>query len=67
MVAGIHTTKTQSLVTHSSLVSRISGRIMLMIADLNELDLQAEDIKNAYLSASCQEKIWMRSGLEFLY
>ena len=65
MVAGGHTTKTPSYVTYSSVVLRYSVQIMLMIAALNDLDLQATYIKNAYLAASCCEKIWTRSGPEF--
>ena len=65
MVAGGYTTKTHSSVTYSSVVSRDSVQIMLMIAALNGLDLQAADIDNAYLTAPCREKIWTRSGPEF--
>ena len=35
-----------------------------MIAALNNLDLQAADIENAYLTAPCRENIWTRSGPE---
>ena len=65
MVAGGHTTKTPSSVTYSSVVSRDSVQIMLMIAALNNLDLQAANIENAYLTAPCREKIWTRAGPEF--
>ena len=36
-----------------------------MIAALNNLDLQAANIENAYLTAPCREKIWTRAGPEF--
>ena len=65
MVDGGHTTKITSYVTYSSTVSRDLVRIMLMIAALNDLDLQAADIKNAYLTAPCREKIWTRAVPEF--
>ena len=65
MVAGGHTTKTPSTVTYSSVVYRDSLRIMLMIAALDYLDLQAADIKNDYLTAPFREKIWTRAGPEF--
>ena len=65
MVAGGHTAKTPSLVTYISVVSQDSVDIMLMIAALNDLDLQAEKIKNCYLTDPCREKIWTRTGSEF--
>ena len=39
--------------------------MMLMIEALNDLELQAVNIKNAYLTAPCREKIWTRAGPEF--
>ena len=38
---------------------------MLMIAALNDLDLQAADTENAYLTTPFREKIWKISGPEF--
>ena len=60
-----HKTKTPSSVTYSSVVSRDSVRIMLLIAALNKLDIQGADIENAYLTAPCREKVWMQGGIEF--
>ena len=37
---------------------------MLMIASLNNIDLQATDIENTYLTAPCHEKIWARAQTE---
>ena len=51
MVAGGHTMNTPSSVTYSSVVLQDLVIIMLMIAALNNLDLQAADIENAYLTA----------------
>ena len=65
MVAGGHTMKTPRSVTYSSMVSRYLVRIMFMIAALNNLDLQAAEIENAYLTAPCRKKIWTRAGTEF--
>jgi hypothetical protein len=36
-----------------------------MITVLNGLDLNSCDIKNAYLTADCREKILIKAGLEF--
>ena len=65
MVAGGHMTKPPSSVTYSSVVSRESVRIMLMVAALNDLEIQSADIKNAYLTAPCRERVWTRAGVEF--
>lgn len=60
-----HKTETPSSVTYSSVVSRDSIRIILTIAALNDLDIQGADIENAYLTAPCREKVWIRGGIEF--
>ena len=38
---------------------------IMLLSSLNNLDLQAANIKNAYLTAPCREKIWTRAGPEF--
>jgi hypothetical protein len=60
-----HKTKAPASVTYSSVVSRDSVRIMLLIAALNDLELKAADIQNAFLTAPNREKCWMRAGPEF--
>ena len=64
-VADGHKTKTPPSVTYSSVVSRDSVRICLLIAALNDLDIQGADIENAYLTAPNREKVWLRAGREF--
>ena len=64
-VADGHKTKTPAAMTYSSVVSRDSVRIALTIAALNDLDVLACDIQNAYLCADCRERIWTRAGPEF--
>ena len=64
-VADGHKTDTPSHITYSSVVSRDSVRIMLLIAALNELDILSGDIENAYLTAPCREKCWTIAGPEF--
>ena len=56
---------TPASVTYSSVVRRDSVRIMLMIAALNDIDIMGADIKNAFLTAPCKEKVWLRAGPEF--
>jgi hypothetical protein len=65
LVAGGHTTETPSSATYSSVVSRESVRLAFTIAGLNDLDIYAADISNAYLHAPCREKIWTLAGPEF--
>jgi hypothetical protein len=65
LVAGGHKTDTPASLTYSSVVSRDSVRILLTIAALNDLDVLACDIQNAYLTAPCREKIWFKAGPEF--
>ena len=65
LVAGGHTTDTPASITYSSVVSRESVRIAFLIAALNDLEVFAADIGNAYLNAPCREKIWTIAGPEF--
>ena len=65
LVGGVHTTTAPSLITFSSVVSIDSVRIALTIAALNELDILACDIQNAYLTALCRETIWTFAGPKF--
>ena len=63
-VTGGHTTDTPLLITYSSVVSRDSVQLAFLIAGLNDLDVLARDVTNAYLNASCREKIWFQGGIE---
>ncbi|KAL7535614.1 hypothetical protein ACHAWF_005213 [Thalassiosira exigua] len=66
-VANGSTTDTPSAVTYSSVVSRDSLRIALLVAALNSLKIFACDIGNAYLNApcKCKERIWFVAGHEY--
>ena len=55
-------TTTTPDVTYSSVVCRDSVRLAFLIAGLNDLDIMACDISNAYLNAPCREKIWFQGG-----
>ena len=37
-----------------------------MLAALNDLDVFAADIGNAYLNSPCRDKIWTKCGTEFV-
>ena len=65
LVAGGHMTQAPTSITYSSVVSRDSVRIALLIAALNDLNVKACDIQNAYLTAPCREKICITAGPEF--
>ena len=64
-VAGGHMTDPPASMTYSSVVSRETVRIALLLAALNDLDVCAADIGNAYLNAPCKEQIWVTAGPEF--
>jgi hypothetical protein len=51
--------------TYSSVVSRESICISLLLAALNEIDLLTTDTGNAYLNASPREKVCTIAGPEF--
>ena len=63
-VAGGHLTEAPGSITYSSVVSRDSIRLAFLIAGLNDLDVLAGDVTNAYLNAPCREKIWFEGQLE---
>ena len=65
LVGGGHTTDPPSSLTYSSVVSRDSVRILLLVAALNDLNILACDIQNAYLTAKCRENIYTIAGPEF--
>ena len=60
-----HKTDPPTSTTYSTVVSRDSIRIILLVAALNELELLAGDIKNAYLTAPNREKVYLYAGPEF--
>ena len=64
-VAGGHVTDPPDCITYSSVVSRETVRISFLLAALNDLDVCAADIGNAYLNADCAEKIYTVAGTEF--
>ena len=65
LVANGNETDAPATLTYSSVVSRDSVRIALLIASLNDVEVLACDIQNAYLTADCREKIYFIAGPEF--
>ena len=64
LVAGGHMTETPKCMTYSSVVGRETVRIALTIAVLNDLQVKAGDVMNAYVTAPCSKKIWTVLGKE---
>lgn len=65
LVAGGHMTKAPATLTYASVVSRETVRIALLTAALNDVDVWAADVMNAYITAPCREKIWTTLGPEW--
>ena len=65
LVGGGHQTLAPESITCFSFVSCDSVQIVLTVAALNDLDILACNILNAYLTAKFREKIWTIVGPEF--
>lgn len=65
-VADGHKILAPASITYSTEVSRDSVQILLMIAALNDLNSQAADIQNAFLTAPNLEKCYMKAAPKFL-
>ena len=65
LVAGGHMVEAPVAITYSSVVSRDSVRIAFLIAALNDLEVYAADVTNAYINADTAEKVWCVAGPEF--
>jgi hypothetical protein len=65
MVAGGHMTGVPMIMTYASVVSRDTIRIALTLVALNDLEVNAADILNAYISAPIKENVWCALGPEF--
>jgi hypothetical protein len=50
---------------YASIVSQNSMRIALTTASLDNLEVMASDVQNAYLKAPTKEKFYTMTGLEF--
>jgi hypothetical protein len=65
LVAGGHQTDVLKESVFSSVVSRDSVQIALAIASLNNLEVLAADVQNAYLNAPTKEKCYTIAGPEY--
>ena len=60
-----HKTHTPKAMTYSSVVSRDSVRIILLLAALNDFEVLSADVQNAFLTAPNKEKVYLKAGPEF--
>jgi hypothetical protein len=65
MVAGGHMTGAPTIMAYTSVVSPETICTTLTIAALNNLEVKAANILNAYISAQIKEKVWCAFGPEF--
>ena len=65
LVADGHLTETPVESVYSGVVSLRSLRIVTFLAELNELQLFAADVSNAYLEATTKEKVYIVGGVGF--
>ena len=62
LVAGGHATKAPATLTYTSVMSRETVCIALLLAALNDINIWATDVLNAYITAPCHKKIWTTLG-----
>ena len=66
LVANRHESETPPVwMTYSSVIHRVSMRIVLTLATLNGLEVVGGDIQNMYLNVPNEERSWMKCGPEF--
>ena len=65
LVAGGHLTDTPVESVYSSVVSLKGLRLVIFLAELNDLEVWSTDIGNAYLEAKTKEKVYIVAGPEF--
>ena len=64
-VADGYKASTPNTVTYSSVASKDSIRLFLLVVALNDIEVQSADVQNAFLTAPVLEKMWMVAGPEF--
>ena len=65
LVAGGHLTNTPTDSTHSSVVSLRGIRMVVFLAELNDLEVCATDVGNAHLEAITKELVCTTAGPQF--
>ena len=65
LVAGHHMTEAPATIMYASVVSRMTVRLVLMIAALNVFEINLGDILNVYVQASVTEMVLTTLGPAF--
>ena len=52
-------------ITYSSVASRDSMRLFLLVAALNDIEIRSADVQNAFLTEPVLETVWLVAGPEF--
>ena len=65
LVAGGHEMEAPATITYASVVSRKTVCFALTLAALNDLEVKAGDVLNAYITAPITKKVWTILGPEF--
>ena len=65
LVVGGHAMKAPATLTYASVVYQETLQIALLLAALNNIDIWAADVLNAYIPAPYREKIGTTLGQEF--
>ncbi len=62
LVARGHMTRAPATLTYASILLQETMWIALLMAVLNNVDIWAADVLNAYITAPCRKKIWTTLG-----
>ena len=65
LVADGHLTATQVNSVYSGVVSLCGIRLIIFLAELNDMEVWATDIGNTYLEVQTKEKLYIEAGPEF--
>jgi hypothetical protein len=65
LIIGGHVLDSENMDCYASVTKSISQRLLMIIALANKFGVLTGDIKNAYLYADCDVKVYTRVGEEF--
>ena len=58
LITGGHVTDPPKDMTYLSVVSRDTVHLFFLLAALNDLEIKACDVQNAFIQAKMKEKVW---------
>ena len=65
LVIGGHVVNSTGHEVYASTIKSVSSRFLMTIADANDLDVMVGGIRNTYLHADTEEKVYTRAGAKF--